>query len=168
MLSKILVSFPRINLCLLATDEDIVYLLLCKSQKIMELKMKINFPLMDVLCDDINLRIAILDLVWILEEEIWVKSLIIIFLSQCTEMMFGVKIVVTGDKPPKSENSVIIMNHRCRLDWMFFWSFVARYGELKHEKIIMKRELKHIPGPGKYFHHFAINFGFKINFFFFF
>ena len=29
----------------------------------MELKMKINFPLMDVLCDDINLRIAILDLV---------------------------------------------------------------------------------------------------------
>ena len=83
-------------------------------------------------------------------------------------MMFGVKIVVTGDKPPKSENSVIIMNHRCRLDWMFFWSFVARYGELKHEKIIMKRELKHIPGPGKYFHHFVINFGFKINFFFFF
>ncbi|PFX34921.1 lysocardiolipin acyltransferase 1-like isoform X1 [Stylophora pistillata] len=64
------------------------------------------------------------------------------------EMMFGVKVIVTGDKPPKSENSVIIMNHRCRLDWMFFWSYMARYGELKHEKIIMKHELKHIPGPG--------------------
>lgn len=63
-------------------------------------------------------------------------------------MMFGVKVIVTGDKPPKSENSVIIMNHRCRLDWMFFWSYMARYGELKHEKIIMKHELKHIPGPG--------------------
>ena len=58
--------------------------------------------------------------------------------------MFGVKIVVTGDKAPKGENAVIIMNHRCRLDWLFFWSVVARYGELKHEKIIIKHELKHI------------------------
>ena len=64
-------------------------------------------------------------------------------------MMFGVKIVITGDKPPKRENAIIIMNHRCRLDWMFYWSVVARHGELKHEKIIMKHELKHVPGPGK-------------------
>ena len=63
--------------------------------------------------------------------------------------MFGVKIVVTGDKVPKGENAVIIMNHRCRLDWLFFWSVVARYGELKHEKIIMKHELKHVPGAGE-------------------
>jgi len=66
-----------------------------------------------------------------------------------TELMFGVKIVVTGDRVPKGENAVIVMNHRCRLDWLFFWSVVARYGELKHEKIIMKHELKHIPGPGE-------------------
>lgn len=64
------------------------------------------------------------------------------------ELMFGVKVVVTGDTPPKSENAIIIMNHRCRLDWMFYWSVVARHGELKHEKIIMKHELKHVPGPG--------------------
>jgi len=31
---------------------------------------------------------------------------------------------------------------------MFYWSVVARYGELQHEKIIMKHELKHVPGPG--------------------
>lgn len=64
------------------------------------------------------------------------------------EMMFGVRIIITGDKLVKSENSIIILNHRCRLDWMFYWSVVARYGELHHEKIIMKHELKHIPGPG--------------------
>ena len=63
--------------------------------------------------------------------------------------MFGVKIVITGDKPPKNENSIIIMNHRCRLDWMFYWNVAARYGGLQQEKIIMKHELKHIPGPGK-------------------
>ena len=66
--------------------------------------------------------------------------------------MLGVKIIVTGDKPSKSENSIIIMNHRCRLDWMFFWCVMARSGELalKNEKIMMKKELKYIPGPGKY------------------
>lgn len=64
------------------------------------------------------------------------------------EVMFGVKIVITGDKPPKNENSIIIMNHRCRLDWMFYWNVAARYGGLQQEKIIMKHELKHIPGPG--------------------
>ena len=65
-----------------------------------------------------------------------------------SEMLFGVKIVITGDTPPKSENAIIIMNHRCRLDWMFYWSAVARHGELKHEKIMMKHELKYSPGPG--------------------
>ena len=64
-------------------------------------------------------------------------------------MMFGVRIIITGDKLVKSENSIIILNHRCRLDWMFYWSVVVRYGELHLEKIIMKHELKHIPGPGK-------------------
>ena len=66
--------------------------------------------------------------------------------------MLGVKIIMTGDKPAKDENAVIIMNHRCRLDWMFFWSVVARSGDLalKNEKIMMKNELKYIPGPGQY------------------
>ena len=70
-------------------------------------------------------------------------------LAYQTEILFGVKIIVTGDKLPKNETAVIIMNHRCRLDWMFYWSVMARYGELKHEKIIMKSELKNIPGPGR-------------------
>ncbi|KAL9952463.1 hypothetical protein ACROYT_G039725 [Oculina patagonica] len=66
------------------------------------------------------------------------------------EMMLGVKIIVTGDKPSAGENAVIIMNHRCRLDWMFFWTVMARSGELalKDEKIMMKNELKYLPGPG--------------------
>ena len=67
-------------------------------------------------------------------------------------MWLGVKIVVTGDKPAEGENAIIIMNHRCRLDWMFFWTVVARCGELAlmSEKIMMKKELKYLPGPGQY------------------
>ncbi len=66
-------------------------------------------------------------------------------------MMLGVKIIVTGDKPAEGENAIIIMNHRCRLDWMFFWTVMARSGELalKDEKIMMKNELKYLPGPGQ-------------------
>ena len=77
-------------------------------------------------------------------QKIMISYVIVLF----SEMLFGVKIVMTGDKPPKSENAIIIMNHRCRLDWMFYWSAVARHGELKHEKIMMKHELKYSPGPG--------------------
>lgn len=72
-------------------------------------------------------------------------------LSQHTEYMLDVKIILTGEKPARYENSIIIMNHRCRLDWMFFWCVMARSGELalRNEKIMMKRELKYIPGPGE-------------------
>lgn len=73
------------------------------------------------------------------------------FLSQHTEYMLDVKIILTGEKPARYENSIIIMNHRCRLDWMFFWCVMARSGKLalRNEKIMMKRELKYIPGPGE-------------------
>ncbi|RMX40858.1 hypothetical protein pdam_00006483 [Pocillopora damicornis] len=67
------------------------------------------------------------------------------------EYMLDVKIILTGEKPARYENSIIIMNHRCRLDWMFFWCVMARSSELalRNEKILMKRELKYIPGPGE-------------------
>ena len=63
--------------------------------------------------------------------------------------MFGVKVKVTGEKPPVDDTALIIMNHRSRLDWMFYWCYLHRYGHLKHEKIILKDDLKNIPGPGK-------------------
>ena len=53
-----------------------------------------------------------------------------------------------GDKLNDKDNVLIVINHRCRLDWMFYWIAVLRTGRLYNEKIIMKNELKHIPGPG--------------------
>lgn len=64
------------------------------------------------------------------------------------ELVFGCKIVITGDKISDNDSPLIIMNHRCRLDWMFYWMALLRYGRLANEKIIMKQELKFIPGPG--------------------
>ncbi|XP_068009806.1 lysocardiolipin acyltransferase 1 isoform X1 [Melanerpes formicivorus] len=64
------------------------------------------------------------------------------------EMVFGAKVVVTGDGFVPGERSVIIMNHRTRMDWMFLWSCLLRYSYLRLEKICLKASLKGIPGFG--------------------
>src|SRR5690242_4416247 len=46
------------------------------------------------------------------------------------EDYFGIKIVCSGQVPLPLEPAVLISNHRTRLDWMFLWSFVHRWGDL--------------------------------------
>ncbi|XP_051941370.1 lysocardiolipin acyltransferase 1 [Hippocampus zosterae] len=64
------------------------------------------------------------------------------------ELVFGVKVVITGDAFVPGERSVIIMNHRTRLDWMFLWCCLLRYSYLRLEKICLKAALKAVPGFG--------------------
>uniref|UniRef100_A0A1A8H7P9 Lysocardiolipin acyltransferase 1 n=2 Tax=Nothobranchius korthausae TaxID=1143690 RepID=A0A1A8H7P9_9TELE len=64
------------------------------------------------------------------------------------ELVFGVKVVITGDGFIPGERSVIIMNHRTRLDWMFLWCCLLRYSYLRLEKICLKAALKIVPGFG--------------------
>lgn len=40
------------------------------------------------------------------------------------------------------------MNHRTRLDWMFFWCVLFRDSNIPTEKIVLKEPLKHVPGAG--------------------
>ncbi|XP_053238978.1 lysocardiolipin acyltransferase 1 isoform X2 [Podarcis raffonei] len=62
------------------------------------------------------------------------------------EIVFGAKVVITGDGFIPGERSVIIMNHRTRMDWMFLWNCLLRYSYLRLEKICLKSSLKGIPG----------------------
>ncbi|XP_065152057.1 lysocardiolipin acyltransferase 1 [Paramisgurnus dabryanus] len=64
------------------------------------------------------------------------------------ELVFGVKVVITGDGFVPGERSVIIMNHRTRLDWMFLWCCLLRFSYLRLEKICLKVALKAVPGFG--------------------
>lgn len=64
------------------------------------------------------------------------------------ELVFQVKVVITGDGFVPGERSVIIMNHRTRLDWMFLWCCLLRYSYLRLEKICLKAVLKAVPGFG--------------------
>ncbi|KAL4227870.1 Lysocardiolipin acyltransferase 1 [Mactra antiquata] len=66
------------------------------------------------------------------------------------EIIHGVKIVVNGDVKSLNKNrcALIIMNHRTRLDWLFFFAVQLRYGSLRRFKIALKEEIRHLPGPG--------------------
>lgn len=68
------------------------------------------------------------------------------------ELVFRVKVVITGDGFIPGERSVIIMNHRTRLDWMFLWCCLLRYSYLRLEKICLKAALKGVPGFGESLH----------------
>ncbi len=45
-------------------------------------------------------------------------------------------------------SSIILMNHRTRLDWLFYFCILDRLKSLTNIKIILKNGLKNIPGPG--------------------
>ncbi|XP_065662184.1 lysocardiolipin acyltransferase 1 isoform X2 [Hydra vulgaris] len=64
------------------------------------------------------------------------------------ELFYGTKVVITGDQVDSSKSALIVMNHRCRLDWMFYWMVHLRTGRLGNEKIIMRGDLKNMVGFG--------------------
>lgn len=73
------------------------------------------------------------------------------------EHFLGMKVVISGDEIRPNEANLIMMNHRTRLDWMYFWSVLVRQSGVKTEKIILKTPLKHIPGAGKSSSHALCN-----------
>ncbi|CAJ0578551.1 unnamed protein product, partial [Mesorhabditis spiculigera] len=66
------------------------------------------------------------------------------------KFLFGIKVSVVGDFIEHAEPAVIIMNHRTRLDWLFFWTALYQQDPwlLTSEKISMKSILKYVPGAG--------------------
>jgi lysocardiolipin and lysophospholipid acyltransferase len=46
------------------------------------------------------------------------------------------------------QSGIILMNHRTRMDWLFYFCILSRLGQLGRIKIILKDVLKKVPGPG--------------------
>jgi lysocardiolipin and lysophospholipid acyltransferase len=65
------------------------------------------------------------------------------------ELVAGVRIHTSGDVTPvPSDRAVlIVLNHHCRLDWMFFWCVAARLQLLRGGafKIVLKEGLRNAP-----------------------
>ncbi|WKY12903.1 hypothetical protein Q1695_004039 [Nippostrongylus brasiliensis] len=63
---------------------------------------------------------------------------------------FGANVRVRGDMIDHSKPSLIIMNHRSSLDWLYFWDALFKMDPwlCTSEKIILKGILRFIPGAG--------------------
>lgn len=66
------------------------------------------------------------------------------------QFIWGVRVRVVGHKIEHADPALIIMNHRTRLDWLFFWTALYQIDPwlLVSEKITLKGILKYVPGAG--------------------
>lgn len=68
------------------------------------------------------------------------------------EYVCNVRVFFTGDWDDalsnRGENAVVISNHNNRLDWLFLFSAFSRLSMLEAIKIVLKAEMKGIPGLG--------------------
>ena len=56
------------------------------------------------------------------------------------EVVFGVQTFISGDQFRPEENSLILLNHRTRVDWNFMWSALlhATYPANHNAKFVLK------------------------------
>lgn len=64
------------------------------------------------------------------------------------QVVYGVKLVLTGDDLLHNENALIVLNHPTRTDWNFLWQGLFHAGPNHNAKIILKEQLRKIPGMG--------------------
>lgn len=56
------------------------------------------------------------------------------------------EVIVTGDVPVGEDQCVLMMcNHHCRVDWMYLWVLVARYGTAASLKVALKDSMRAAP-----------------------
>ncbi|XP_013772761.1 lysocardiolipin acyltransferase 1-like [Limulus polyphemus] len=70
--------------------------------------------------------------------------------SALIEIICDVRFVIEGDFVRTEEHSLIVMNHRTRVDWLFFWALLQHRGVplTTRCKFVLKSFVKHIPALG--------------------
>ncbi|CEF61248.1 Lysocardiolipin acyltransferase 1 [Strongyloides ratti] len=66
------------------------------------------------------------------------------------QYLLGVTVRLNGDIIDVTKPSIIIMNHRTRLDWLYIWNALYRMNPwlIVNLKIALKNELQYFPGVG--------------------
>ncbi|CAF1607361.1 unnamed protein product [Adineta ricciae] len=73
----------------------------------------------------------------------------LLMLTCLLEDLLGIRVVLTGDNLMHDKaRSIILLNHRTRLDWLYVWMLHSRFQILGQLKIVMKASLKRIPAMG--------------------
>ena len=73
--------------------------------------------------------------------------IILLFLSLAK--VYGIRVRTFGHKFNFSDRCLIILNHRCHFDWLFFWLVVAMRGDSTKWMVMLKRVAKFAPFFGK-------------------
>jgi len=74
----------------------------------------------------------------------WWHSLMLIFV----ELVLTIRLVVTGDRIPQGEAALVLCNHPSETDWLLFMPIAYRKGMLGNMKVVLKKELRFVPGFG--------------------
>lgn len=79
----------------------------------------------------------------------WLLSFIVgcwhAFSGLVLEKVFGIHSVVTGDAIDPTVGSILMSNHRTRLDWAMLWPVLARFGANHVLRIVLKADIRKIP-----------------------
>ena len=71
-----------------------------------------------------------------------------LYLEFYSVALAGCKIVITGDTNKFPERSLVVMNHRTRFDWLFYWCLADRLACHRYTKVVLKSGLRNVPGFG--------------------
>lgn len=79
------------------------------------------------------------------------KLILNLYIKFLIEKVCGIEIILylknIKNLNDLKKNSIILMNHRTRLDWLFYFCILYRINALNQIKVILKDALKKIPGP---------------------
>jgi len=64
------------------------------------------------------------------------------------QLVYRVKLVLTGDDLEPNEHALIVLNHPTRTDWNFLWQGLFHASPNHNSKIILKEQLRKVPGMG--------------------
>lgn len=65
-----------------------------------------------------------------------------------SELLFDLKLVLTGDEVPKRENAIIVANHQDMADIPFLMAYARSKERLGDLKWFVKKPIKYVPGIG--------------------
>jgi lysocardiolipin and lysophospholipid acyltransferase len=69
----------------------------------------------------------------------------------CIELVYGVRFRFTSSSSLSalpSQRVLLISNHRSEVDWLFIWALALRCGCGSFVRVVLKQELRRIPGVG--------------------
>ncbi|KAF2073432.1 hypothetical protein CYY_005249 [Polysphondylium violaceum] len=74
---------------------------------------------------------------------LWFRLVLFVF-----EVFNGIEVRYYGDEVGQGEAAILMMNHPSEVDWLFSYSIAQRTKSLSKIKVILKNDVRYVPGVG--------------------